>query len=106
MSIGIYNITNTTANTTQYATFNTGCYNEIQTVLSWCKEFQIDVLNRMSTQFHTTIWILAIMIFYYFYIKRYQPKFSQTEFYQNYIAYRIDFIIMLLTLIMIAFLFI
>lgn len=96
---------NLTYDTHQYNTYNPGCYNEIQKYIKMCTEFKAEVTSIMSQQFKITLILLVIMITYKIYVDNKEPQFSKTEFYQRYIRYRIDFIIIILAFISIAFLF-
>ena len=86
--------------------FNTGCIDELNKMTAKCTNFKAQVVSSISHNFQLTIILLLIFVAYKIFIEYSKPKFSQTEFYQKKIVYRIDFIIMILVIITIAFFFI
>jgi hypothetical protein len=99
------NLNITTYNPLDLATYNPGCYDELSKFAESCTQFKADVINQIGLRFKITIIILVTLIILYMYIKYGKPKFSTTEFYIKYLAFRLDFIIMLITLITITFMF-
>lgn len=98
--------TNLTYNPQELALYNPSCIKEMETFQKFCLEFKANVIETISTRFKICVIILVVLIFLRMYLYYHKPAFTQTEWYQKRVEYRIDFIIMIVALITIAYLFI
>jgi ADP-heptose:LPS heptosyltransferase len=86
--------------------YNPSCLKEMERFSQFCTDFRIDIINSVTTRFKIIIFLLVILITIKIYIDNKQPKFSQTQFYQEKVKYRIDFIIMITAICTIGLMFI
>lgn len=100
------NVPNFTMNIHKGETYNTGCLNEIETIIQKCTDFKTDVTSDLGLRFKIGVIILFILIFFRIFTI-YKPfKFQQSEFYKNYVEFRIDFILLVLVIMLSVFFFV
>lgn len=99
------NTTEFIINKSQYETYNTGCNTEIQKCIASCNDFHANVQTTLHDRFVVGLIFLGVIIFYQLYIKYHKPNYSQLPFYIKHIDYRIDYIIIIMTVALIGLLF-
>ena len=82
------------------------CTREWAVCQKMISEFKVEIINTVSTRFKIALTLLTILIIYKLYTEYSKPKFSQTIFYKEKIAYRIDFILMITLICLIGLMFI
>ena len=88
-----------------FSFYNPNCYDELRKFADVCTDFKANVLSTFHNKFIVVLIVLSIIIAYTLIIKYAQPKFSKSDFYLKYIDRRIDFILAIVTMIMIAYIF-
>jgi len=86
--------------------YNPSCIAEMEKFEKFCTDFQIEVINSVSIRFKISLLLMIAVMTFKLYVQYSKPKFSQTEFYKKYVAFRIDFIIAILMIITIGLMFI
>lgn len=80
--------------------FNTGCIEEVNKALSMCEDFKAQVLTTVTHRFEYAIIILCVLIFISTIL-----KYSGWKFYDR-IEFHIDWVIIAITICVIALMFV
>ena len=83
---------------------NLGCQGELNNLSKMCMDFKVSIISKFNTKFMVGFYILIILIFFIMFVKYIEPKWSKTETY-SFIAKRIDWIILLISICEVAILF-
>lgn len=92
-----YSIPQTAFDINNNSLFKQNCIDEINKVFGQQESFRLHVFQVMQQRFIISLIVMSLLIFYQIYFIKYiHPKYSQTEFYQKKIDYRIDLVIIIL----------
>jgi vacuolar-type H+-ATPase subunit I/STV1 len=99
------NTTNLTMELYKYSTYSQGCIDDVNKALSYCETFKVHVINNMSNRFLYGVIALIIFVILSFIFRYVIYKYSSMTWY-IFILKRIDWILIVLSLTLIAMMFI
>ncbi len=86
--------------------FNTGCIDEVAKATRMCADFKVQVINKINYNFKVSFFLFIVVVLFKFYVEYSKPKWSQSDVYKNFFAFKVDWIMILLLFTTVALMFV